>query len=66
MSAESAAIATPEALQRFLSLKDEAAAATVARFDATYPEFYRRFGQRGRAACRQDIEYHLEFLETRT
>ncbi len=62
MNAERAPIATPEGLRRFLSLNGEAVDAVVGRFDQSSSTSYGRFGDRGRAACREDIIYHLEFL----
>ena len=59
---EQSPIATPEGLRRFLSLQDEAVEAVVGRFDQISPASYGTFGERGRAACREDIGYHLEFL----
>jgi len=52
---EQSPIATPEGLRRFLSLQDEAVEAVVGRFDQTSPASYGTFGERGRAACREDI-----------
>jgi MerR family transcriptional regulator, light-induced transcriptional regulator len=43
-------------------LNDEAIEAVVGRFDQTSPASYGRFRERGRAACREDIRYHMEFL----
>ncbi|MGZ5978585.1 MAG: cobalamin B12-binding domain-containing protein [Isosphaeraceae bacterium] len=59
---EPSPIATPEGLRRFLSLQDDAVEAVVGRFDQISPASYGTFGERGRAACREDIGYHLEFL----
>ena len=62
MNAEQTPVATPEGLRRFLSLGNEAVDAVVSRFDQTSPASYGKFGERGRAACREDIGYHLDFL----
>jgi methanogenic corrinoid protein MtbC1 len=61
MNAEPKPVATQQGLRRFLSLADEAIEAVICRFDQT-PGSYGKFGARGRAACREDIGYHLEFL----
>ncbi len=62
MHEEQTPLATPEGLRHFLSLHDEAVEAVVGRFYLTVPASYEKFGERGRAACREDIGYHLEFL----
>ena len=62
MNEEQIPIATPEGLRRFLSLHDEAVEEVVGRFQQTFPASYETFGRLGRAACREDIGYHLEFL----
>ncbi len=62
MHEEQTPLASPEGLRCFLSLHDEAVETVVDRFYLTVPAFYGTFGERGRAACREDIGYHLEFL----
>jgi methanogenic corrinoid protein MtbC1 len=62
MHEERSPVVTPEGVRRFLSLHDEAVEAVVGRFYQTSPATYETFGERGRAACREDISYHLEFL----
>lgn len=52
----------PAGLQRFLDLQPEAVRAVTERFYATHGSAYERFGPRGRAACREDLNFHLEFL----
>lgn len=49
-------------LQGFDALCGEAVDAVTERFYATHDSVYQRFGQRGRAACREDLAFHLEFL----
>jgi MerR family transcriptional regulator, light-induced transcriptional regulator len=56
--------ATAEGLKRFLSLNNEGVEEVVGRFDRTSPASYGTSGERGRAACKEDIGYHLEFLRT--
>ncbi|MDG3008263.1 cobalamin B12-binding domain-containing protein [Paludisphaera mucosa] len=62
MNATTNPIATPEGLERFLSLHQEAVEAVVGRFDQNTTASYGMFGVRGRAACREDVGYQLEFL----
>lgn len=50
-------------LARFCQLRHQAIDAVTARFHATYPTEYAHFGERGRAACRDDIGFHLDFLQ---
>jgi methanogenic corrinoid protein MtbC1 len=52
----------PEGLQRFHALEPDAVSAVTERFYATHGSVYRRFGPRGRDACREDLGFHLEFL----
>jgi methanogenic corrinoid protein MtbC1 len=52
----------PAGMQRFLELQPEAVRAVTERFYATHGSAYERFGPRGRAACREDLNFHLEFL----
>lgn len=46
----------------FNGLQDEAVSAVTNRFYAEHGSVYERFGPRGRAACREDLSYHLEFV----
>lgn len=59
------AIATvsPEGLRGFLALRDTAADFVAGRFATEQGATYAAFGQRGRDACREDMAYHLEFLQ---
>lgn len=52
-----------EGLQRFRLLKADAAAAVTEQFYALHGIAYAPFGQRGREACREDLAFHLEFLQ---
>ncbi len=62
MNVEEVPIATPEGLRRFVALNREAVDTVVGRFDQFPSTSIAMFGERGRAACREDIGYHLEFL----
>lgn len=52
-----------EGLQRFRLLKADAAAAVTERLYGLHDTTYAPFGQRGREACREDLAFHLEFLQ---
>ena len=52
-----------EGLQRFRLLQNEAVNAVTERLYATHGSIYEQFGTRGRAACREDLAFHLEFLQ---
>lgn len=43
--------------------RDQAVAETTAALYAVHPELERRFGVRGRQACREDIGHHLDYLQ---
>ncbi|AGX88622.1 cobalamin B12-binding domain-containing protein [Candidatus Symbiobacter mobilis] len=62
--APDAALLTLDAqgLQRFLAMQDEAVLAVIQRFYETHAAAYERFGASGRASCRDDLHFHLEFL----
>jgi len=49
-------------LQRFLTLRADAARTVSERFYAAHGSLYERFGSTGREACREDLAFHLEFL----
>lgn len=51
-----------EGLLRFQALQADAVHAVTERFYATHGSVYEQFGPRGRKACREDLEFHLEFL----
>jgi methanogenic corrinoid protein MtbC1 len=44
-------------------LADDAVEATLVRLYERYPALYRRFGDAGRRACRDDLRFHLAFLD---
>lgn len=52
----------PEVLTRFAALREAAVCYAVAASETSDPEIHARFGVRGRAACAEDIAYHLDFL----
>ena len=49
-------------IERYVALQADAVAAVTERFYSTHGSAYARFGQKGRAACREDLAFHLEFL----
>ena len=49
-------------LARYLDLRGDAIAYTLAASERAFPEVYARFGQKGREACAEDLGYHLDFL----
>ena len=51
-----------DGLQPFLAHRLGAVEAVTERFYQTHGSLYAQFGQRGRDACRQDLNFHLEFL----
>jgi methanogenic corrinoid protein MtbC1 len=51
-----------DGILRFHQLQSDAVSAVTERFYATHGSAYQRFGPRGRAACREDLAFHLEFL----
>ena len=63
MPGEQALTMSPEGLRQFLSLKREAVEAVTARFYTTFPTLLVQFGEQGRQATREDLGYHLEFLQ---
>ncbi len=54
---------SPEGLRRFLALQSEAVQAVTDRYYTTFPSLLVQFGERGRLATREDLGYHLEFLQ---
>jgi methanogenic corrinoid protein MtbC1 len=50
-------------LARFRALRQDAIDAVTQRFYAERGSIYERFGQAGRDACREDLAFHLEFLQ---
>jgi methanogenic corrinoid protein MtbC1 len=52
-----------DGLRRFIELQADAVTAVTERFYATHGSAYERFGPRGRKACRDDLTFHLEFLQ---
>jgi methanogenic corrinoid protein MtbC1 len=55
-------ILEPKGLQRFQMLEADAVSAVTERFYSRSDSVCAKFGPRGRAACRRDIAFHLEFL----
>lgn len=51
-----------QGLQRYVELQGDAIETVTARFFAEHAAVYAGFGSRGRAACREDLSFHLEFL----
>ena len=49
-------------LRRFVELGPAAVDAVTERFYTEHGASYAQFGPRGRAACREDLAFHLEFL----
>lgn len=52
----------PEGLREFLELRRDAVDAISARFLAEHAAAYATLGPRAREACREDVDFHLEFL----
>jgi MerR family transcriptional regulator, light-induced transcriptional regulator len=52
-----------DGLRRFRLLQTDAVNAVTERLYATHGSLYEHFGDRGRAACREDLAFHLEFLQ---
>ncbi|MGE0874704.1 MAG: B12-binding domain-containing protein [Burkholderiales bacterium] len=52
----------PEGLREFHELRRDAVDAVTARFFAEHGAAYAALGPRARDACREDLEFHLEFL----
>lgn len=46
------------------NLRDQAVTSVTDTLYAHHPELEQRFGERGRHACRQDILYHLDYLQS--
>jgi methanogenic corrinoid protein MtbC1 len=51
------------AMEQFCALRDEAVAHALAASERAFPEVYARFGAKGRAACAEDLGFHLDFLQ---
>lgn len=49
-------------VMRIMALREDAVREVGDRFYREFPDLYARFGERGRAACAEDIGYHLDFL----
>ncbi len=56
------AVLSPEGLKRFAALEADAVRAVTDRFYSAHGSAYQRFGERGRAACSEDLAFHLDFL----
>lgn len=52
----------PATLARYIEMRCDAIAYTLAASERAFPEIYARFGAKGREACAEDIGYHLDFL----
>jgi methanogenic corrinoid protein MtbC1 len=52
----------PAGLQQFQAFQVEAVNVVTERFYTSHGSLYARFGERGRAFCREDLTFHLEFL----
>ena len=52
-----------EGLRRFQLLQADAVSVVTERFYAASGSAYDEFGARGHAACREDLAFHLEFLQ---
>lgn len=53
---------SPDGLSRLLALREETIVAVTDRLYTNHGSLYETFGARGRAACKEDIGYHLEFI----
>ena len=62
MNQNSAFLADPLLIERYLALRDEAIRHTLPSCIATCPGLIEQLGQRGRDACAEDLGYHLDFL----
>lgn len=51
-----------EQLNTFAALREAAIAHTLKASEAAHPEVFARVAPRGRAACADDLAYHLDFL----
>jgi methanogenic corrinoid protein MtbC1 len=45
------------------TLQDEAVEFALIRLYTRFPDMLRRFGERGRLACKEDLRFHLSFLD---
>jgi MerR family transcriptional regulator, light-induced transcriptional regulator len=52
-----------DGLRRFHALEPDAVSVVTERFYTTLGSTYAKFGPRGRDACREDLAFHLEFLQ---
>jgi len=53
---------TPKGVTQYRQLHCQAIETVMTRFYTAHGAEYARFGERGRKACREDIEFHLQFL----
>ena len=51
-------------IEHFCTLRDAAMAHALAASERAFPEVYARFGPKGRAACAEDLGFHLDFLQS--
>jgi hypothetical protein len=52
-----------EGLRQFRLLQNDAVNAVTERLYALHGSAYKLLGSRGRTACREDLAFHLEFLQ---
>jgi methylmalonyl-CoA mutase cobalamin-binding domain/chain len=62
MNEDGSIVLGQEGLNNFQRLRADAVREVTDRFYAAHGAFYERFGQKGRDACREDLDFHLEFL----
>lgn len=62
MTAPDLSLAKSTAAQRLNETAEQASAWVLDRFYQAHPDYVKRFGARGRQTCREDIDYHLQFL----
>lgn len=53
----------PRGIESFCTLREEAIAHALAASERAFPEVHARFGPKGRAACAEDLGFHLDFLQ---
>jgi methanogenic corrinoid protein MtbC1 len=55
---------SPQGMRTLRAVRDEAVRDAMDAFYAVHGPAYERFGDAGRTACREDMAFHLDFLET--
>lgn len=63
MTATAVATMSPEGLSGMRARRDDALREAMEAFYAVHGPAYERFGEAGRKACREDMAFHLDFLE---